>query len=338
MKERDSNIELFRCAVMFLIVAHHYLMHSGLLQITVRDLTSPYSVFLYMFGMWGKVGIDCFVLITGYYMCKSVITIKKYVKLLLEVEFYKVAFFLLFYNQAYHEQSLGDLLIYFLPFKDLTDNFVDCYLIFYLFIPFLNIFVNSLTKHQHRCVVFLCLFVFCIWPQLHFFKVQFNYVVWFIVIYLVGSYIRIYRVDKNNSARFWGIISLVFIFLACSSVYLLLYAGKPWPYFFVYDSNSIFAVLISVSVFLFFKNLCLKNMKCINTIGASTFGILLIHDASWEMRHWLWNDLFRCKNWYGDMIYLHAILVVSLVFIVCSLVDQLRTRFFEQPLMKHFFK
>ena len=71
-KERNSNIELFRIIVMLLIVAHHYVLGYGTLMhdnpMTVQ------SWFLYFWGMWGKTGINCFVLITGYYMCKSDIT------------------------------------------------------------------------------------------------------------------------------------------------------------------------------------------------------------------------------------------------------------------------
>lgn len=39
----------------------------------------------YILDMWRWTGIDCFVLITGYFMCKSHITLRKYLKLLLEV-------------------------------------------------------------------------------------------------------------------------------------------------------------------------------------------------------------------------------------------------------------
>lgn len=336
MKERDSNIELFRCVVMFLIVAHHYLMHSDLLNITAQNLTSSYSVFLYLFGMWGKVGVNCFVVITGYYMCKSEITIKKFIKLLLEVEFYKIAILLFFIILGHHRVSFMQILISLLPITDIANNFVDCYLVFYLFIPYLNIFINSLTSYQHKGVIILCLFVFCIWPQLHLFNVQNNYVVWFSVIYLVSSYIRIYEIDKKRTCQFWGLTSLVFILLACLSVTMLLFAGKQWPFIFVYDCNSVFAVIISVTSFLFFKKIPLKNRRLINIIGASTFGILLIHDANWEMRHWLWIDIFKCKSWYGGMILVHSVFAVTLVFIICSIIDHLRARYFERPLLKCF--
>lgn len=81
---------------MLLIVAHHYVVNSGLMSELVKDPLSAKSIFFYIFGMWGKIGINCFVLITGYFMCKSQITMRKFLKLFLEVEFYNVIIFAIF--------------------------------------------------------------------------------------------------------------------------------------------------------------------------------------------------------------------------------------------------
>ena len=81
-KVRNSSLELFRIITMILIVAHHYVVNSGIMAAMALDHTHPMSLFLYIFGAWGKTGINCFVLITGYFMCRSNISAKKFVKLL----------------------------------------------------------------------------------------------------------------------------------------------------------------------------------------------------------------------------------------------------------------
>lgn len=61
--KRNTNLELFRVITMILIVAHHYVVNSGLLAADGPICTSPISarsVFLMLFGAWGKVGINCF--------------------------------------------------------------------------------------------------------------------------------------------------------------------------------------------------------------------------------------------------------------------------------------
>lgn len=96
-KHRESNLELFRIITMLLIVAHHYVVLSDLPREIMIDPLSLKSIYLYIFGAWGKIGINCFVLITGYFMCTSRITLRKFVKLVGEVEFYSVAIYLMFY-------------------------------------------------------------------------------------------------------------------------------------------------------------------------------------------------------------------------------------------------
>ena len=51
VKQRNSNLELYRIIVMLLIVAHHYVVNSGLMDIMWEDPFSGKSLFLYWFGM-----------------------------------------------------------------------------------------------------------------------------------------------------------------------------------------------------------------------------------------------------------------------------------------------
>lgn len=68
---RNSNFELYRIIVMFMIVCHHYVMNSGLMELLPKNQFSLNSIFYYLFGMWVKTGINSFVLITGYFMVSS---------------------------------------------------------------------------------------------------------------------------------------------------------------------------------------------------------------------------------------------------------------------------
>lgn len=332
MKQRDTNIELFRCVVMLLIVAHHYMMHSGLLKVTPSNLTSFNSVYLYLFGMWGKVGVNCFVLITGYFMCQSNISLQKFLKLLLQVVFYKVLITICFFVSGIHDFSIEGVLLSLLPFTDIDNGFVDCFMVFYLFIPFLNILIRSMTEKQHKSLITLGLFVFCFWPQFHVFKVNSNYVVWFSVIYIIASYIRIYEIERKLPFYIWGCITIMMIAIASGSVVFLLLCGRQWPLLLVYDCNSILAVVVSVALFVCFKQMPIQYHRWINIVASSTFGILLIHDCNWMMRQWLWVDMLKCSEWYEKNIYIHSILSVSGVFIICSVVDLLRLLFLERPL------
>lgn len=55
VKQRNSNLELYRIIVMLLIVAHHYVVNSGMMEEMAKDPLSSRSLFFYIFGMWGMI-------------------------------------------------------------------------------------------------------------------------------------------------------------------------------------------------------------------------------------------------------------------------------------------
>ena len=57
---RNSNLEFYRIICMSLIVCHHYVVNSGLMNVMQENLMSTPSLFYYLFGMWGKTGINGF--------------------------------------------------------------------------------------------------------------------------------------------------------------------------------------------------------------------------------------------------------------------------------------
>lgn len=114
---RNSSIELFRIIIMLVIIAHHYIVNSGIYDvIKAGDVLSAASIFSLIFGFGGKIGINCFVLITGYFMCKSQISIRKYVKLFLEVQFYMIVFMLIFHLSGYEKYGIKKSIMTIVPF------------------------------------------------------------------------------------------------------------------------------------------------------------------------------------------------------------------------------
>ena len=340
-KQRDSNLELYRIIVMLLIVAHHYVVNSGLIgegSPIYNDPMSGASLFLLAFGAFGKTGINCFVLISGYFMCQSRITAKKFAKLLGEVVFYDILINVIFWATGYEPFTLTSFLKNILPFTTLTQNFTGCYLVFFLFIPFLNILIQHLSRQQHLCLIALCSFTYILMGTVPFFSVAMNYVSWFIVLYFIASYIRLYPEKIFERTGLWGGLSLLFIVLSLLSVLVCTWLGNKLgrflSYTFVSDSNTLLAVATGLATFLFFKNIKLKQNRFINMVSGTTFGVLLIHAAGDSMRKWLWKDVLQVTDMYGNKFMpLHAIGSVIGVFIFCSAIDLLRINLIEKPLL-----
>ncbi len=337
--KRSSNLELFRIITMLLIVAHHYVVNSGLMPVVWENFPSTKSLFLLLFGWGGKTGINCFVLITGYFMCTSQITLRKFLKLFLEIEFYKILFFIAFVACEYAELTPKFIVKSLLPIVAIKDGFVSCYLVFFCFIPFLNILVKGMTKRQHQLLLGLCLLVFSIFPVV-LINVSYSYVSWFMVIYLIGSYLRLYPPQWSLNKKRVSLGLAGCVTLSLTSVWggaqMFSLIGKNLSYFLVSDSNKPLAVLTAVFAFLFFRNLEIGNSKVVNTIAASAFGVLLIHANSDTMRQWLWRDMLDNVGHFDGNIYLHAVVSVLAVYAVCTLIDFIRIRLLEKPFFRWF--
>lgn len=337
--ERNSNIELFRIVMMLSIVAHHYVVNTGIMDVMAEQPTSWQSIFLYLFGMWGKIGINGFVLITGYFMCKSDITIRKFLKLLLEVLFYNVLCFVIFAIAGYQSFTLADIVKVINPFRDMMSGFVSCFLIYYLLIPFLNKMLCALNRMQHLSLIILALAILMIWIHIPTIIYQNNYVIWFCVLHVIAAYLRFYETELAKKYPWlymhWGIVALFCVIFAMGSVMIEVVYGKPWPYRYVIDCDALLALPTSVSLFICFKSLAIPQSKIINVIASSTFAVLLIHANSDAMRQWLWHDVCRVEEFvFYTFMPIHAIGVVLTVFVTCVLIDKFRQYAVEKPAFK----
>lgn len=103
------------------------------------------------------------------------------------------------------------------------------------------------------------------------------------------------------------------------------------PYWFVSETNKILALVVGICSFMYFKDLHIKQSRIINTISASTFGVLLIHANSDTMRRWLWRDVVDCVGLYAnEHLVLLSIISVLLIFISCIAIDYIRIHTLER--------
>ena len=326
---------------MLLIVVHHYVTSSGLTAADgpiFADALSWRSLFLLLLGAWGKTGINCFMLITGYFMCTAKLTAKKYAKLLFEVLFYRISFTVIFFLTGKADVSAMDWLTLLLPVTEVGTSFTGAFLCFYLCIPFCNVLVQNLTERQHIRLLLLSCFIYVFFGTIKVLPVTMNYVSWFIVLYFISSYVRLYPKAVFQSKKVWGWASAVSIGLSAASVvactWLGARIGRNSPYAFVADSNTFLAVATGFSTFMLFRNITIPYSKIVNTIASTTFGVLLIH-ANTYVRRWLWNDVLCCVDTYDHRLMpLFVIGGSVLVFVVCAGIDLCRQICVERPIFK----
>ena len=337
--QRSSNLELFRIITMLLIIAHHYVVNSGLMNADGPMRANPLAfntVFLWLFGAWGKTGINCFVLITGYFMCRSKITVKKFMKLLLEIMFYKIAIYAIFLITGYVQFSADGLIRALLPLYSVAQNFPGCFLLFYLLIPFLNITLQHMNERQHLRLVVLLGFIYVILGSVFGANVQFNYVTWFVVLYFVAAYVRMYPKALFDNTRLWAALAAGTLLICVACILGFHFLGQKIKvvngYSLMTDSNKILAFAAAFCGFMFFKNVNIKQSRFINTVAASVFGVLLIHSGSAQMRTLVWVDILQVTQVYeSPFMIVHAFFSIIAIFTVCTVIDYLRIHFLEKP-------
>ncbi len=341
-KMRNSNIELYRIIVMILIVAHHYVVNSGLVEVIEETPMSSKDFFYLLFGAWGKTGINCFVLITGYFMCKTEISLTKFLRLFLWIFTYSIIITGIFTLVGYTPLQLSKMWMEIVPFRNITLNFGTCFMLFYLCIPFLNILINNMTKRQHALLIMLLMFIYTLHGSVPKVDVYMNYVSWFCVVYFISSYLRLYPLKKDDDRTFWLVLTIISWSLSILSIFFLSFIQMKYTdniqvnfsYLLISDSNSILALSNGVTSFMLFKNITIKKSKIINTISACSFGVLIIHANSNTMRMWLWNDIVDCVGHYDvEFYWLYAIASVLCIYLVCTLIDLIRMNTIETPLL-----
>ena len=159
MDERKYNLDLLR---MLFIVSLHYLGVGGAFY-NITDgntelLTYNYGIASLLEAL-SIVGVNCFVLISGYFLVNSSFKIKKALHIYLTTLFYSVIFFIAYV--IVNGFSLGNMLSSLLPISMSTYWFITVYLVLYILSPFINLLCNNMTQKQHAALLLILVIVFC---------------------------------------------------------------------------------------------------------------------------------------------------------------------------------
>ena len=330
---------------MLSIVAHHYVVNSGAIEAISQAGEGPNALLLQLWGMWGKTAINVFVLITGYFMCGKAFSWRRVARLVLQIEFWKVALLplFLFAGLPAKEGIKALLSVAFLPLLNVNNGFTASYLVFYLAIPFLKLLIDSGGRSMHAAAVALLFAVDTV--SFTFFKnaAAFTEVSWYCALFLLAAWLRRYPpafIDSHRSCRglFAGSVALaVGSVLAIDALCVVL--GVPAfgrGLYLIDQSGKLMALAVGLACFLYFRVAPVPQSRLINAVASTTFGVLLVHANSDAMRKLIWGDLLNVPAAYAlplPMLVLHAAASMLGVFAICSLLDWLRLRFVEPRYM-----
>ncbi len=308
---RQSNIELCRIiSIIFVLLVHS----------TFYSLGDDVSYVLMLMAAAGMVGLNAFILITGYFSVTPKPT-----------SIIHLAFICLFWailkfgvNLYYDQEVTIDNLFF------ISDSnwFVPSYLILVCFAPILNTYSKSVSQKTlfWMCVLLLSLEVWFDWvpPFVHIGYIGGYSALHFLTIYLIARYIRLYGLPLWF--RKWSLFIYIFSTFLVATAYYAKKNGLYMP-FNIYELSNPITNISSFAFFSLFEQWNIGNSKVINHVAKSTLSILLGHVAI----GFLYRSQFSYIYNQYDGLQLVVYWIIAIVTLLISIVifDQLRIMLYK---------
>lgn len=326
VKKRESNIELLRMIAMLMIIGHHFAVHGGFYF--RQDQITGNLLFLQWLSVGGKIGVNLFVLISGYFLVTaSGIRIQKAAKLWLQIFFYSTVIFFVFCLTGLADFSLKGLVEALFPVLSKQWWFASTYFVMYLLSSVINRRLGKLSQKKHLLLLAVLAVFWYVVPVFTWLPERFRDLAWFLFLYCIAAYLRLYGRSEGRKAGIWLAIGTGLLLLSFGyAVFLLRFLVKSQNSFetVYFQTWDLLMLLPAIPLLLGFLGLKMKNSAWINALAAASFGVYLIHDSNF-IRYFLWRDLLQSASYRDSaMLIPYAIAAVVVVYLVCMGLEMLR--------------
>lgn len=330
---RASNFELLRIIAMILIIMHHFAVHGGFEHMELG--ASMNRIWIQILSGGGRLGVDIFVLISGYFLIDSEYKPQKLIKFVLQVMEYAMlcSILLILIGEIQISSIKGAVTIIktaILPIPYGEYWFATTYFVLYLFSPYLNRLIKNIDKKMHLKLIVTGIVIWCIFPSVLKTYFGFSYVGWFTILYFIAAYLRLYPVNSKNMKRNCWIIAGASYFLLLVLIITIDILGMKYPILISYiasirEMNSPVVLVCAIATVFAFGTLSIQS-KMVNRIAATTFGIYLLHDNP-QIRNFLWSKTFHVNAYAESRFFiLYSLLVIGIIFCICCVVEILRAK------------
>lgn len=338
-KTRESNFELLRCILMFMVVLVHYnndAMGKAFAYVTPGTLN---YYFVYFMESLAIIGTNGFVLLTGYFSWKKTeVSLRKPVGLLMYVVAYNVLFYILRVFVLHEPFSLIGFVFSCIP----RNWYIVLYVVLILISPCINVVVKKLNKKAYLSLLTVMFLVFSVWPTiLDIVTGRFGIdtsgmntiamagsssgysIVNFILLYMIGAAIS--KFDLLKYSIWWDVLG----YLVCSAIICVqqIKVGFGWSY-----ANP-FVIISCVLFFNIFRKLHFSN-KWINELSKASLGVFLVH-TQYLVCGYAWSRIGILEACQGNVVGLvvHMIVTCVVTYLLCSIYDMI-CRWIAKPVSK----
>lgn len=282
------------------------------------------------------IAVNCFILISGYWGSDATFQWKKVFKLALQIWVYSVLIYFALFITGVVKFEFKDFIYAIFPISTNMDAFSTEYLMMYILSPFINILLKNLNKKQFENLLLILVAFFVLWPDLFSFMgttIEFGGaygIVWFLVLYITGSYIKKYPHDEisiRKRFKFYCFTGLLIPLSCIVAIVLYNITGitKFWDFKqLFYHYNSVLVYPASIAFFGFMLKVNIKSLsinKVIQYFAPTTFGVYLIHDNRF-LRKVIWEALSPVQFSTSHILILYWIICVVGIFVVCAMIEK----------------
>lgn len=312
-KKRMANMEALRLAAMMMVVSLHYLGKGELLA----DLTGsllPVDHVAWILESFSIVAVNAYVLLSGYFLVETAFRVKRLLSLILQILFYSclIPVILIFAGKLpLSELTLYDIWQCIFPIQMKQYWFMSAYVLMFLLTPVLNAAVHAIKKEQLQAVIFLLLIPESLGKTIIPARLTLDNegydALWFILVYLIAAYIRLYGIpflEKKKSAVLCyvsGCLGIYGLLMLIRGVYLVTgrfedFMKSPTGY------NHLLTIGASVALFHVFKNWEFGKEKTrlaafVCRIAPYSLGVYLLHEQIYVRYEWpFWLGADRCTS------------------------------------------
>lgn len=341
---RNYSIDILRSMIMLFIVIWHSIIHGIAISKSI-DLTNlsnteicNYSI-IQLLAYLSSISVNCFVMISGYFLINSKqINYNRIIKIWIQVSFYSLIIFFILSGLGIIPFKITLIIKSLLPVTTNQYWFITVYIPLMLIAPYISKIIIGNSKKENTKIIIILSFITLTF--IHINKYSFPIgstntngmnIIWFIYLFLVGGYIRIYEPFKNNTKLLFYIFVSILVILSIVETFNQISTESNTLF---YIKNNGVTFVFSVIFFLIINNSKINVDNIINKllikIAPYTFGVYLIHDNNF-IRELLWyKNIFHFENHFNTYYFVLYILAISiLIFSVCVIIDMLRNRLFQ---------
>jgi MFS family permease len=313
---RKSNFELLRIISIMLIM----MMHS--FGTPLSELNKYVVIAVTVIG---NIGTTSFIILSGYFGVKC--NAKKLVRLDLMIIVYCLLGFFTDYL-INGEFSLRELVSCVIPITSHRYWFLSCYFFLCILSPFINEYIDALSKKRLEALIAVMLALFAVLPTIFGFDVMQDGgkgLVNMTLAYIIGRYLGKYAQDwrlAQNTGKCAGYLMLLCVVNFVLNAVMYTITGSDANYYA--RDNSVFTIAEAVLLFLIFRQMKFSS-RMVNRAAANVVAVYVLEAMLSHLLRYFYDYTVLADRWYYVFI---VLAVVAVTFLAGICLEALRRLLF----------